>query len=366
MPQYPVSDQQGIIDGLNYVLSGPGGLGQNFAGYSAYLDSYLTGNYRAPFTYNTYQLTARGANAAYTIEVENAFYLTLGQHVSGKHIGTGAVITGIKNNVVTLSAANTGIVDSYTITFSPAAPAATYVAPISINNAQQLDSRTIKYTFTSAQPSPPFALGNGPFVTGITPSTYNSSNLKNAGYSIYQIGVIECTTTYVIVRTVAPISGSLGSYVGGGSINYSSMGSSLSTDCDARTLVQGGQDRVFISGQLDQTLSYTAVGTADITVYVDINRYSAWTNADPINPEFYFNFDKTLAEKVYTVTGLTGSGTMDIIETVISGVIDNPSPGFYRYILEVYFEDNSSAGNSIEVTQDRLGLRSISVQVIKP
>ena len=35
MAQYPVSDQQGVIDGLNYVLSGPSNLGDTFKGYSS-------------------------------------------------------------------------------------------------------------------------------------------------------------------------------------------------------------------------------------------------------------------------------------------------------------------------------------------
>ena len=92
--KYPVDvgDDEGILDAINYLLSGPAGLGQNFAGFSSYTPAYVTGNFRTPFAQTT--------------------------------------------------------------------PAALYVPPIALNNAQQLDDRTIKYTFTSAQPTPPFALGN--------------------------------------------------------------------------------------------------------------------------------------------------------------------------------------------------------------
>lgn len=297
---YPVtSNTTDIVEGLNYALSGPGGLGQNFAGFSNYDTAYLTGNFRIPFSQP--------------------------------------------------SAANL------------------YVAPISINNAQQIDQRTIKYTFTTAQPTAPFQLGNGLTVTGITPSTYNSSSLRNAGYSINQIGVIECTTTYVVVRTVANITQSLGTYVSGGSIEYSVMETYNSTDCDVRVTVLGGQERVFISAQANQKISYTATVATDINLYVEISRYTAALNYDPINPEFVFEGPDTISSRKYSYLGVTGTGEYDL-ETIFTSVIDNPSPGYYRYILEVYFEidtDTTPLGD-LQVTKDELSLRSITAQVVKP
>ena len=52
MAKFPVqlNDQKGIQDGLNYLLSGPAGLGQNFAGFSSYQTVQLNGNFRAPYT----------------------------------------------------------------------------------------------------------------------------------------------------------------------------------------------------------------------------------------------------------------------------------------------------------------------------
>ena len=292
---YPVTgNQSGIIDGLNYVLSGPGGLGQNFEGFSAYTQAYVTGNFRIPFT--------------------------------------------------------------------QPGPAKLYVAPISLSNAQQLDARTIKYTFTTAQPSAPFSLGNGLTVTGITPSTYNSSSLRSAGYSINQIGVIECTTTYVVVRTVADITSALGTYVSGGSIAFSNMNAYVSTDCDVRVTVQGAQERVFIAAQTNETISYTATTASDVNIYVEISRYKAEQNYDATNPDFVFEGPETISSKVYPFTGVTGSGTY-LLETIFTSVIDNPTPGYYRYILELYFE---RLAGDIEVTQDAVDLRSITAQVVKP
>jgi len=49
--KYPVevSDEEGQVDAINYLLSGPAGLGQNFSGFSTYLPAYLRPTVRQPF-----------------------------------------------------------------------------------------------------------------------------------------------------------------------------------------------------------------------------------------------------------------------------------------------------------------------------
>jgi hypothetical protein len=303
MSQFPINTPDGLYEAVNYLASGPQGLGQNFSGFSAYEDGYLTGNFRAPYS----QLT----------------------------------------------------------------PANLYVPGISLSNAQQLDDRTIKYTFSSTQSTPPFALGNGLTVTGITPSTYNSSSLRDAGSSINQIGVIECTTTYVIVRTVAPIATPLGTYVSGGSINFIVAQNYIdsgynSTDCNARVTVTGGTDRVFISAQMTQNISYNVIsGPSDFRVWVAVNRYVGSANNDPVNPDYHFELDTTVSRKIYTYTGLSGTGTLPELETVFTSILDQPPPGYYWYILEIVLEYPDTGGVEVEVTNDKLGLRSLSAQVVK-
>jgi hypothetical protein len=53
MAQYPVEDDAGLFEAVNYLLSGPAGLGQNFNGFSSYQPVYLTGTFRAPFVVST-------------------------------------------------------------------------------------------------------------------------------------------------------------------------------------------------------------------------------------------------------------------------------------------------------------------------
>ena len=50
MSQYPINTPQGLYEAVNYLASGPSGLGQAFQGFSDYNTAYLTGNYRLPFT----------------------------------------------------------------------------------------------------------------------------------------------------------------------------------------------------------------------------------------------------------------------------------------------------------------------------
>lgn len=310
MSQYPVevNDQPAQTDAINYLLSGPGGLGQNFASFSASENpwsdpvrpyAYLTANFRAPYTQTS--------------------------------------------------------------------PAAMYVAPIALSGAEQIDDRTVKYYFAGAPlAAAPFSLGNGVITYGITPSSFNRSSLRAQGADIIQIGVIECTTSYFIVRTRAPITTPLGTYVSGGFVDYSSTDFGYnSTDCRARVTVSGATDLVVVSGQLDEIISYECFDpSVDFQVTVAINRYVGFPTNDPVNPDFIFDLQDTVISKTYTITGLSGTGELPLIETVFAPVIDQPDVGYYQYFLEVRYDLLPGAG-TLQVTQDKVGLRSLTAQVVK-
>jgi hypothetical protein len=292
--KYPVDagDDEGILDAVNYLLSGPAGLGQNFAGFSSFTPAYLTANFRIPF--------------------------------------------------------------------SQSSIAQLYVPAITIDTIEMLDDRTVKIDYTTAGlTTPPFALGNGLTVDSVTDPAYD--NMCNDDG--IQIGVVECTTTYVIIRLqvayplLAPSTG--------GTVEYFSTGNFFnSTDCDSRVTVTGGSDRVFLSGQLDNSISYEVFSAPAVLTYtVAIRRYTGFVNEDPTNPDFLFRAPIVVAEKVYEFPGLTGTGTLPLQETVFATFIDEPDPGFYRYILEVKFRNN--LGGTMQVTSDELKLRSIAAQVVK-
>lgn len=314
MAKYPVEtkDSDGIVDAVNNLLSGPSGLGQNFAGFTnppiqsenaddlipTNTPAYLTGNFRTPFT-----------NGSDTTK--------------------------------------------------------TYVAPIALALSQYIDARTAKYTFAETQPAPPFAIGNPVRVTGVN-GNYNGRQSPT--------GVVECTTEYVITRFNG--DGQVYPAAGGGSIFYDAFagGAFVSTDCQAKVTVNGATDRVFISGQLNNTLSYTCTTDSEFKYTVLINRRTAFSNNDPINPDFVFGDVATVVVKNYSCKVAAGSGTfptLDLtqdyteappIETIFTAVIDTPGLGYYWYILEV--ELDVLAGDVV-FTQSKFGNRSMSVQVVK-
>lgn len=288
--QFPVQsgNDQAVTEALNYLLSGPGGLGQNFAGFSSYAPGWLTGNFRIPYNQTTV--------------------------------------------------------------------AQLYVAPINIATVEMLDPRTVKITFSGYIGStPPFALGNGLTFTGIS-GNYDYV-LKEYGI---QIGVVECTTTYVIVRLLSDQP--LMSPGSGGTVQYSSINFTISTDCVGRVNVTGGTDRVFISAQLDNTFDYTVLsGTAAIDYTVQVRRLVGFLNEDPTNPDYLFNNDAYVSVKTYSYTGLTGSGTIPLVETIFATIIDQPPIGFYRYEIQVRFD----SADDVQVTTSNTTVRSLSAQVVK-
>lgn len=297
---YPISSQQDVIDGLNYVLSGPGGLGQDFAWFNSNGRSQydLTGNYRIPFTQINYN--------------------------------------------------------------DPGVPSINiYVAPIALSTAEMLDERTWKFTFATPEATPPFVVGQPITVTGVADPYYDGT------YS--PIGVTECTLTYVVARTnnsYALVAASTG-----GTVELNSMNSLLSTDCNARVTVTSPQQAVIISSQLNNQLIADSAYTGSYYYIVTINRYKAINNNDPTNPDFVFVEDAGIDrpnpqlayKEVLIATTLLEHGSSQ--ETIFTSIIDQPGPGYYWYILELEFIDNS--GGNI-VTNCLLTQRSFSAQVFKP
>ena len=291
--KYPIQngDDQGIIDAINYLLSGPSGLGQYFNGFSAYTPAWLTGNYRVPFTQTTL------ANM--------------------------------------------------------------YVAPILCSSAVQLNDRTFQYNFASTQPAPPFNNGNNIAGSGWANDFYNG------GQGV--IGVVTCTVDYVVFRTAGAYPG-IGDDFAGGYVYWDAIVDSdgnpisISTDCNARVIVTGATDRVFISGQLEDKITYSSSTGGTIDYRVQINRYIGQLNSDPTNPDYFFLLETPpVAQKTYPTLSVTGSGTLPIIDTIFSTIIDQPVAGYYWYILEIEF----IVTGDIIIESAEFGLRSLSAQVVK-
>lgn len=304
MSQFPVETQdvQGIAEGLNYLLSGPGGLGQNFAGIASSDTNWVTGNFRIPYTQSTL--------------------------------------------------------------------ADLYVPSITLSGAEMLDLRTVKYTFASAQPTPPFSLGNGINVEGFTDPIYNS-----AGNGRGAIGVVQCTTTYFIVRsirdadslhppesTVSAIAYYYSTEPGVVDPYEDTLYSSVQ---DLRVTITGATDRVFVSSQSDITLTYTATGSGTAYVVADIERWFGEPNSDPTNPDFLFSFESTVIYKVYSFPYTAGTHTIDTFTNIFTSVVDEPNTGYYRYFYNFGLGSDAATIADFQFTTIEVNARSMSAQVVK-
>jgi len=374
MATFPLSQDDAPQDALNYLLSGPAGLGQNFKGFSAYSPGYLTGNFRPPFTTQTIVRFSLGNDTESTIKVyPEATGISVGAEVSGYGIAPGTKVASIGSLVtgitiveelytsyveVTLDTPLIGDVDTQ-LFFYPLYPAVTYVAPIALSTSSMPSGSTFKFEFASTQPTPPFTVGQIVIVDGTSDSWYNDS------YG--PIGVVECTTEYAICRVQSTYA--IEPPATGGTIFYSVvrtstpyLGAASSTDCNGKVTITGATDRVFLSAQLNNIISYSVdSGSKPLQYVVQLNRYIGAPTSDPINPEYRFNIQKTISQKTYDLT-LTGTGSLDNIETTFNTVIDQPAPAYYWYILEVMFY---APDGGLEITQSELDVRSLSAQVVK-
>jgi len=115
MAQYPVEDDAGLFEAVNYLLSGPAGLGQNFNGFSSYTPVYLSGTFRAPFVVST----ASNAPSWYVAPI--------------------SISNIVRQNVVNGETAN------------------------------------LEWTFTTPQATPPFRVGQRVNIANVTPSYYDAN-----------------------------------------------------------------------------------------------------------------------------------------------------------------------------------------------
>jgi hypothetical protein len=368
MAKFPVEagDMEGIVDAVNYTLSGPSGLGQNFGGVNFSEPAWLTGNFRPPFTRLPTSTLGNGADTGVSITIGDPANITIGQYVFGTGIGTAALVGGAYttgSTTVPLTVANSGPV-SGTINFYSTVPDNLYVAPIVITTAQWIDEYTRTFSY-AAQPSPPFLPGNSVTTTGVSIAGYNE---RFTGP-----GVVECTTTYVTVKSTTPQS-VLGAGVGG-TVGYfntiqapiagvvAAAETYLKTDCSTRLTVTSPTDRVFINATFDNVISYTASAATDLQYSVLVNRYLAISNNDPVNPDFLYSFSGTIAERVYTTPVAIGSGTLDF-NTIFGSIIDQPDSAFYLYRIDVQFRVVNTGG-AAQVTRSEVRLRDLTGQVVK-
>jgi hypothetical protein len=272
MAQFPVVSKEGLYEAVNYLASGPSGLGQNFDGFSSYTPAYLTGNFRQPWTVNT----------------------------------------------------------------TTTAPPNWYVAPIQISSVSYLDnpgstaSQTTLWTFATPHSPPPFSQGMILTGAGWTPDGYNGSDgtviaCTTASVTLDLGDVYPWPTPITAYGTLE-----YEAYLDG---NGNPL--AVSTDCNARVTVTGPTERVFISSQLALTSGYSCTTASTFSVTVQINRYDATAKTVNGAVQYSFNNRTTIAEQGKTYSVSAGTGTVDTGPNVFTTAIDQPNFGYYWYLCEV-------------------------------
>lgn len=317
MSKFPIelSDDEGQVDAINYLLSGPSGLGQNFQGVAAYKPTYLTGFFRKPFT----------------------------------------VTDGTTEP------------DNWTTNWPPR----WWFPPINITNAYPIDvdpdtNKTFffKVEFTP-QSTPPFTAGMAAYIQEVIDS--DDSSFYDGYYNVP--GVVYCDTSSVIIRT--RLAYEYPAYVSGGIINTDQTGIFESTDCNARVYVTGGSDTVFITSQNEFTIDYECFFNTTLTLQYVVNRYYGFLDTtDPDNPDYRFVLDDRdgrdpiVSKQIQEWTLTPGTGTVNTEKLIFTTLLDQNIPlGFYWYIAEIRI-DSADYGDAFPI-DIKTGLRSLTAQVIK-
>lgn len=317
MSKYPVetSDLDGVIAGVNYLLSGPQS-GNQINGNSATFLFNLTGNPRPPYT------------------------------------------------------------DEYISVFRPLT-----IGPISLGTSEMLDERTFKFTFaTPIVGDPPFNLGCPIIVKDVVDPVYNQQ------YG--PIGVVECTTDYVIARSLDSFT--VASPSTGGTVEFR-VAFDINTDTtelvpyigpivtpmQAKASVTSISDKVFLTGQFAGKVLYQSTSLTDSELNFSVGIYrtkiiNIGTLQNPVlTPEPW----TPVFTKQYSVSVAAGSSDSVDFDFIATSCFDDFSLasdpamlGQYLYYIGMYITTNNTVvtdPSGVGIFQITGNQTAISAQVVK-
>lgn len=310
MPQFPISDQQAIVDGLNYVLSGPGSLGQNFQGYSSNSTTTITGNIIDPTTGETVN----------SLPITTSF---LQYYLTDCVVNTG--VTGGTDRVVLSAQLSNSFV--YTTT---AACSLQYT--VSINRYRALANRD---------------------TTSFAPYVYTYAGTVATQDYFYNLdtttaGILSTTVAGAKPAYVAPVTGSLVLPVDQVFVGLAADPPGTGQDANLRVQIAYGA-----AGAYDATNTKILVNSAG----------SLWNAGETITiPGTGLGGATPANDMTVTVSAVTALTPSIQEQTVFTSVIDEPGLGYYLYALEVRWY---ALTGSIDIASSTMQTRSISAQVVK-
>lgn len=279
--KYPLelSDEEGITDAVNYLLSGPAGLGQNFDGFSDYNPLYIRPTFARPFT-----LPVTTTLAPY-------WYLRL---------------------------------------------VATAATPTPSNPTNQI---TIDFTNIYGWTTPPFQFGDrlrlsGFVASGVDPDFWNGSyyvfSSTPTSVTLYTSG----TYTWPAVVTFGSIVRDFVDYA----VSTDCIAEVVVDSYTQRVFITAQVEFTY-DVQFESIPPLPAYFTSqNWDIVIQVNRYSIGRNE---NGNQVYSFQKTVSQKILSETyGAPGAGEGSATFTT---VIDQQlNFGSYAYILEIAFVTNPS------------------------
>jgi hypothetical protein len=367
MSQFPVDTDSNLVEAVNYLLSGPTSIGQNFEGVSAVADpandivttfqyDMFTNAMAAPFTTNA---TVTGSNITPTYNnswpqlSSIDFYQTTPPGITTPNVVINN-ITSVTNNIIDVDA-----------TINPI-----YItAPLTTNT---------EFIFTEPGPYP-FVINQKLTISGVTPSVYNGN---------YRF-VEDTGTAYRLLRIDGAQTWT--AYTSGGQISWQQQ--NIVTDLFAPVSINGPTDRVFITCQApfkgyinNPTYTGLDVGFDAPTYELRINRYKA-TNATTLPngaqafPYVYNGYEWALDGNLVTVPYTLFADPLTMTDgytyfkpdiSTFNNVIDSPGIGYFLYTFEIYFNNQyydpnnpTTSPNIQPIAIAYYGFRSFTAQVIK-
>jgi len=369
MSQFPIDDTTGsLVEAVNYLLSGPTSIGQNFEGLSAV---GINRSYNQGLGTETTQTYLTGLPIPGPSDLAPIPYAQQGQPGSIDNAGSGTVLFyyPIWNTL------SSGL-------------SITAITPVTATGRKITVTVNLVSGITGTSQLP-FVLGQQVVLSGITPSSFNGT------YTVLSFS----TTTPGRAVLIQDVEETWGAYVSGGVLKINDPYGSVAnyyerffTGLQAIVTVTGPTDRVFISSQMNQLklFTYTNVDTTSVDytgVYVnlEINRYRAVqkttlpdTGASALyafNGTAYAGYiwelDTTIVSVPTQVIANLAPTTVDVNnlgDVIYNNVIDNPGIGTYLYAFQISQDSARDPGYPdvrLILGGSTTGVRSFTAQAIK-
>ena len=280
--KYPVSvdDQEGIVDAVNYLLSGPSGLGQNYAGFSSFTPTYIRPTIREPFT----------------LPRNTTLY-------------TGWTLDW---NITNITVVGTNPSNFIEVTFSVRAPSVTLTAP-------------------------PFQFGDKLLLSGVTPSFYDGR--YNVISSTTTTVILSATRDYTWPAYTSGGQLIRDFYDYPVSTDCNARVTVLGPTDQVFVSAQIELERFYYDSRLVTVPPTSQESGWDIVV--QINRYKGSPTDSQSDNDYIFSNPVTVAEfDIFENINTSNSnnnifgGTL-VQVPIFTTILDKPSFGYYWYILEV-------------------------------